>query len=101
MLLYWRSLPYCPLDESDDAVKAVIRRARREALTIPEEPSPRLVDLVSRLPLQHLRHARCVVLIRHPGEKAGATGAGGIWAVASRLVNQAADRAAPVFEVVQ
>lgn len=83
-------LPYQPLDESDPAVAAVVRRARREAVDNVAAPSERLVELCRALADDALHHCRVVVMVRHPGVWGCATGGGGIWAVVSRLVNEAA-----------
>ena len=90
------ALAYTPLDESDPAVAAIVRRARREAATVPRGPSARLVELCDAIDdPTTLTHLRCVVMARHPTEHATATGAGAVWAVATRLINTAAWAAGP------
>ena len=88
------ALPWSELDESDPNVATVVRVARREARDPLAAPSEKLVQACAELASDHLDHARRVVMVRHPDVRAGASGSGGIWAVVSRLVNEAAELAA-------
>lgn len=95
--------PYLPADESDPAVAAFVRRARHEAVGNPVSASAELVGAARKCDTGQLNHLAFVVMVRHPDAHAGATGAGAVWAVASRLVNEAAHTALkdrPLFELV-
>ncbi|MCY4122086.1 MAG: hypothetical protein OXG72_14330 [Acidobacteria bacterium] len=106
---------YTPLDESRPEIAAVVKQARREAgKDHCAAPSQKLIGLVAACSPPVIDHMRVCVMIRLPVlsrmEPAAhfsrgrnrhyireahvrpiASGMGGIWAVASRLVNEAAD----------
>ena len=96
---------WLPLDEGDQQIARIVRQARREAADVPEAPSPKLVALVRCVSGDSdiLARLAVVVMIRHPDQRAVATGAGAVWAVASRLVNEAAGVVLgeqPLFQVL-
>ena len=82
-----------PAHEWVPEVAAVVRRARREAADNPAEPSERLVELVLACRPRERCHLARTIMVRHPDTRAVATGGGAVWAVASRLTNQAAAEA--------
>ena len=81
---------YWPLDIAYPQIAAVVAQAGREATAERRYPSKQLIHLVQSCTEPMRAHMRVVEMIVHPDVRAQASGAGGVWAVASRLVNQAA-----------
>lgn len=96
---------WIPIDLSDKEMAKVVRRARFEAgkigITGSGGPSSSLVKMIDALDLGKVNRLAGVVMVKHPDARAGATGAGAVWAVATRLVNEAASevlKTRPPFE---
>ena len=99
---------YLPIDLSDKEMARIVRRSRFEAGKIGPigtgDPTEKLVKLIDALDLGRVNRLAGVVMVKHPDQRAGATGAGAVWAVATRLLNEAAYevlKGRPPFEVLE
>ena len=105
----YKDMRYAMLDRSDPVAKKILSAAKSAAVkewkgTANEKTRDLLRKRMSELDTGQLNHLYHIYMLLHPTTHAGATGAGGIWAWASRVVNEVAadilkDR--PSFEIIE
>ena len=109
MLIYSTQVPrdlrYCTIDLEDPVGKTILSAARRAAsLKYKNKSMTTALSLLERrmtdLDMEQLNHLAMMYMISNQWD--GATGQGGIWAIASDIVNKMARKilkTRPMFEV--
>lgn len=102
------SMQLCALDPDDPVARNIMRKARYAAMLKHDRKDngcvrDQLRAVMEPLDMGQLNMLAVMLMIVHPNVHAAATGTGGIWAMASVIVNEVArellkDR--PAFELV-
>ena len=96
------------LDRTNPEARSILRAAKRVALARHEgrtegKTTKKLEKLLEGLDTSDLGVLAHIIMLWHPSTEAMATGKGGIWAMASSIVNEVAGRllkTRPMFEIV-
>ena len=107
LLHVWPDFRYAEINRENETGTKILRAAKRAAQSVHkgaplDKPLDALKRLLEPLETQDLNVLAAMHMIWHPTVMAGATGQGGIWAMASDIVNNAARdvlRSRPAFEV--